>query len=826
MSAGIGHLSTIFKNTPELASSPQGGRGNCDEGNTRMSGCKPGGKCSDVTRRQFLSVGSGTVATAFLAPENLFPKNHSTRQPVDHVDPFIGTTAPGLRWMMFPGVSLPFGMVKLSPDNKAWSGRGGSGRAGYDYKIPTILGFSHIHSWTMGGLMMMPTTGPLKTVQGPESGSPESFRSRFRHETESAAPGYYAVTLDDYGIRAELTATTRAGFQRYIFPKSDQARILLVLNVPGEYAMVVKNAVVRRVSDAEIEGVSEQTNDQIYTFQKYKLHFVARFSKPFDSMGGWVGTDITNDATEVSGMGDVGVFANFHATDGEVIQVKTGISFVSTDQARLNLDTEMNHFGWNFDAVRKNARDSWNSLLGKIEVEGGSETDQIKFYTNLYRSYSARAIFSDVNGKYVDPNGKIRQLVESQCPMLGCDAFWNTFWNLNQLWGLVNPDILSQWAKSQLQLNDDGGWLSKGPGGLRYSGVMVGEHDIALLVGAWQKGIRNFDGEKAFSAIKHVQTSPGKVYYNDIHSGRWIDGWVGMERLESYRDLGFVPVEDAWANLTLDYAYDDWCAAQMAKALGKMDDYQYFSNRAKNYRNVWDRSVGYVRPRHRDGTWTEDFSPSQTKGFLEGTAWQYSFYVPHDMKGLIGLMGRDELVRRLNQGFEDSRPNFARRIVDAGNEQNMQAPWIFNYAGAPWLTQKWTREIMEHSYFAAPAGYSGDEDEGQMGSFFVMLAMGLFEMDGGCSTKPIYEIGSPLFNRIVIHLDRKYYPGREFVIEARNNSSENVYIQSATLNGKPLNKPWIYHNDVVKGAKLVLTMGPQPNMKWGSASDDAPPQDE
>ncbi len=485
----------------------------------------------------------------------------------------------------------------------------------------------------------------------------------------------------------------------------------------------------------------------------------------------------------------------------------------------------MNRFGWDFDAVRKNARSTWNDLLKKIEVEGGSESDRTKFYTNLYRSFVARTIFSDVNGKYRDPNGRVRQLENPESPMLGCDAFWNTFWNLNQLLGLVTPEMLSQWVRSELQLNDDGGWLARGPAGLRYSGVMVAEHEIALLVGAWQKGIRNFDGAKAFAAIKHMQTTPGKPYYKDLHSGRWIDGWVGMEELPPYRDLGYVPVEaeHGWTSLTLEYAYDDWCAAQMAKALGKMDDYQYFAKRAQNYRNAWDASVGYFRPKHRDGTWMKDFSPSQTRGFLEGTAWQYAWYVPHDVKGLIGLMGKDEFVRRLNKGFEDSRPDFARRIVDVGNEQNMQAPWLFNYAGAPWLTQKWTREVMEHSYFAEPAGYTGDEDQGQMGAYFVLLAMGLFEMDGGCSMKPIYEIGSPLFSRIVIHLDGKYYPGREFVIEARNNSPANVYIQSATLNGRPLNKPWIYHSDVVKGAALVLTLGPSPNTNWGSSPKATPP---
>jgi len=747
------------------------------------------------------------------------PAPKSSREPVDWVDPFIGTTNPGLRWMIFPGPAMPFGMVKLGPDNRG----GRHWRGGYDYKIGTLLGFSHIHSWTVSGLLMMPTTGPLKLTQGPESGSPESFRSQFRHETETASPGYYAVTLDDYKIRAELTTTTRAGFQRYTFPQADQARILLVLDVPGEMDMSVKNAVIRRVSSTEIEGESDQTNTHGAIWQKYTLHFVVRFSKPFDSMGGWVGAKITPDTKEVTGQGDVGAFANYHTTQGEAIEVKSGISLVSIEQARLNLDTEMNRFGWDFDAVRKNARDTWNNLLKNIEIEGGSDADRTKFYTNLYRSFVARTIFSDANGKYVDPTGRVQQLKNPESPMLGCDAFWNTFWNLNQLWGLVTPEILSKWVNSQLELYDKGGWLSKGPGGLRYSGIMVAEHEIAILVSAWQKGIRNFDGEKAFAAIKHMQTTPGMNYYKDVNSG-----WVGMEKLEPYRDLGYVPVEDGQVSLTLEYAYDDWCAAQMAKALGKMDDYQYFSKRAQNYRNVWDPSVGYFRPKHRDGTWMEDFSPFDHKDFTEGTAWQYAWWVPHDMKGLIGLMGKDEFIRRLNQGFEDSRPDFASdyKYVNVGNQPNMQAPWLFNYAGAPWLTQKWTREVMEHSYGTGPAGYVGDEDQGQMGSYYVMMAMGLFEMDGGCSLKPLYEISSPLFRRIVIHLDKNYYPGREFVIETKNNSPENVYIQSATFNGEPLDKPWIYHREVVKGGTLVLVMGPEPNKEWGSAPEAAPPQNE
>jgi predicted alpha-1,2-mannosidase len=745
------------------------------------------------------------------------PAEAPRRQPVDWVNPFVGTAQPGLRWMLFPGPAMPFGMVKLSPDNrgpKSWD-------AGYDYANGTIYGFSHIHEWTMTGLLMMPATGPLKVELGPESGSPSSFRSRFCHATESASPGYYAVTLDDYNVRAELTATTRAGFQRYTFPKADQARVIMVLKVPGEYDSVVKGARIRRVSSTEIEGESEQTNaDQGGRFQQYKLHFVIRFSKPFDSMGGWVGPRILSDTSEIVGADNVGAFASYHTEAGEVIEVKTGISLVSIEQARLNLDTEMNRFGWDFDAARQNARDAWNSLLSKIEVTGGTEAERVKFYSNLYHAYVARTIWSDVNGKYVDPLGHVQQLRNPDSPVYGCDAFWNLFWNLNQLWTLLTPQMAAQWVNSELELNDRGGWLARGPAGLRYSGIMVAEHEISLIVSAWQKGIRNFDAEKAFQAIKHVQTTPGFNFYGKD------GGYVGNEKIEVYDKLGYMPIEDGQVSLTLEYAYDDWCTAQLARALGKMDDYNFFLKRAQNYRHVWDSSVGYFRPRHRDGTWVADFSPFDSKNYTEGTAWQYAWFVPHDMKGLVELMGEREFIRRLEEGFENSRPRFDSedKYVNVGNQPNMQAPWLFNYAGAPWLTQKWVREVMEHSFGDGPQGYVGDEDQGQSGAWYTMSAMGLFEMDGGCALRPIYEIGSPVFDRVVIHLDPKYYPGRRFVIEARHNSPQNVYIQSATLNGKAINQPWIYHSDVMKGGELVLEMGPQPNKNWGSAPQAAPPQ--
>ncbi|MEJ2704097.1 MAG: glycoside hydrolase family 92 protein, partial [Sedimentisphaerales bacterium] len=325
------------------------------------------------------------------------------RLPVDCVDPMLGTASS--RWMLYPGPSMPFGMVKLSPDNQkqGW-------KAGYEYTIENIAGFSHIHSWTMAGLLTMPITGKPQIVPGPENEPDKGYRSRFSHDTEVASPGYYAVTLEDYRIRAELTSTTRSGFQRYTFPKADEAYILFDLKFPTEYGFDVLDACIEKVSDTEIRGYSKQQAGRYAKWNEYTVHFVVRFSKPFDSFGGWTGGIIHQAVNKVAGKGDVGAFVSYSTSKGEMIKIKTGISLVSIDQARLNLETETSRFGWDFDAVRNHARKTWNDLLSKLEVEGGSEIDRIKFYTNLYRSYCARTIWSDVNGKYVDMYEKVEQL--------------------------------------------------------------------------------------------------------------------------------------------------------------------------------------------------------------------------------------------------------------------------------------------------------------------------------------------------------------------------------------------------------------------------------
>ncbi len=745
------------------------------------------------------------------------------RQPADWVDPLLGTATS--RWMLYPGPSMPFGMVKLSPDNQGEDPARAIWKAGYEYTIENIAGFTHIHSWTMAGLLTMPTVGPLATQPGPERNPDAGYRSRIRHATEVASPGYYAVTLEDYAIRAELTCTTRAGFQRYTFPKSDQARVLVDLLFPSEYGKTLLDAKIRRVSSTEIEGYSHLISGRNAKYQDYVVYFVARTDKPFRSMGTWLNGTVQENATEVTGRDDIGAFLNFATKQSEVIQLQTGISLVSIDQARLNLDHEMGPFGWDFEMCRKHAYQVWNKLLGRIAVVGGTPANRTKFYTNFYRSYCARTIWSDVNGRYTDMYEKPQQLADPDSPVLGCDAFWNTFWNLNQLWNLVTPEVSDMWVRSLLEINDKGGWLAKGPTGIEYSSIMVAEHAIPLIVGAYQMGIRNYDAEQALAGMIHCQTTPAGP-----HPG---GGHVGNRDLGPYLQYGYIPMGKGSASNTLEYAYDDWCVAQFAKVLGHAEPYRQFSKRGESWRGLFDKETGFMRPRQPDGRWLAPFDPySAAGGWVEGNPWQYTWFVPQNVVGLVKAMGRDRFVQRLDEGLAKSeKSNFnatgdrmSRFPINHGNQPSMQVAYLFNYAGAPWLTQKWARAIMDKYYGNGPIdGWPGDEDQGQMGAWFVMSAIGLFQTDGGCRVRPIYEFGSPLFERAVVRLDPAYGRGTRLVIETHNSGPENMYIQSAQWNGRPWTKAWIHADELLKGGTLVFEMGPRPNKSWGSAEADRIP---
>jgi predicted alpha-1,2-mannosidase len=514
------------------------------------------------------------------------------------------------------------------------------------------------------------------------------------------------------------------------------------------------------------------------------------------------------DVTEFKGTNDCGVFFNFTAAERETIQQQTAISLVSVEQARLNLMAELDPFGWNFEAVVNANRQAWEKYLNIVEVTTDNETDKEKFYTSLYRIYAGRGVWSDVNGKYTDMCEREQQISPPADAMYGCDAFWVIQWNLTPLWTLLNPGLANSWVNSLLEFSDKGGWLPKSPSGLEYADIMVAEHEISLIVAAYQKGIRNFDADKAWNAIRFIQTNPGQE--------NPCGGYTGNKNLSSYMKLGYVPNEEGPVSNTMEYAYDDYCAAMFAKALGKKKDYEYFIQRSASYKNAFDPAVKFIRQRHADGRWVQEWDSLRNHGtwfgagYVEGNAWQFTYFVPHDYEGIIKLVGRELFNKRLEEGFSNGN-------VFIGNQPNMQAPWIFNYSGKPWLTQKYTRKLLDEFFDASPLnGWQGEEDEGQMSAWFVLSAMGLFQMDGGCSPESYYDIGSPLFKEIVIHLDAGYYSGKTFTIRALNHSKSNVYIQSAKLDGKPFNELKIPHSRLVSGGVLELQMGEFPEKSWGT----------
>lgn len=732
------------------------------------------------------------------------------QRPTDYVDCFIGTS--NSRWMLGPYAQLPFGMVQVGPDNQGdrWMG-------GYEYAINSVSGFSHLHAWTMGGLMMMPATADLALVNpspdAPYKGANAGYHSRILKETEKARPGYYAVELYDHKVKVELTATTRCGFHRYVFPKCKSSRILIDLLFPTEwdYGFKVLDAQITKVSTTELEGYADCRSGNWSSWNDYKLHFVIRLNRPFDRMNAWTAADgEQRDVSLVKGKDDVGVYLDFDTQESDVIMVQTGLSLVDIAGARKNLDEEMNGFGWDFDACVAQADRVWNELLGRIEVDGGTEKNKIKFYTNLYRSFAGKQTWNDVDGRYRDAGETIRQLAAGQS-IYGGDAFWNSYWNLHGLWTIIAPKIVDNWVTTQLEMFKHTGRTSKGTAGIEYSDIMEGSHEISLLVAAYQKGIRK-DGEAIYQAVYKTAMEPGVSFP--------FGGRTGQHELDFYTRFGYMPREKGVVSKTLDYAYDDFCAGQLAKRLGKKKDADYLLQRSMNYKNVFHPEYKFVCQRDSSGQWDPAFDVFSNQGFIEGNSWQYSWYVPHDTKGLLALIGEEKAAARLEEGFEKSREhNFAAHVFDRtmgqsaefyinqGNEVNMSSPYLFNYLKKPHLCQQYTREILDRFYGSTPYhGWEGDEDEGQLGAWFVMSAMGLFEMDGGVTPDSRVELTSPLFNKITIHLDQQYYKGKQFVIEARGNSPENIYIQSARLNEAFLKEPRFPFLKITEGGNLVLEM--------------------
>ena len=737
----------------------------------------------------------------------------------EYADTKMGTAHS--RWMIAPGPWMPFSMVKLSPDNqnKGW-------QAGYDPIFETIGGFSHIHEWTMGGLSFMPTNGDLITQVGDQRNPDDGYRSRINKKSEEAPIGYYKADLIDYNITAELTATTRAGFQRYTFPKEKEgSRILLDLQNPAEYSYKLEEIFIEKVSDTRVEGFSKQLSPNTWSggiSQEYIVHFIAEFDQPIKNYGFWTEDGIRKNTTrlKVEKCNDAGAYFEFETKENNVVQVRTAISYVSIENASENLETEIsNPFGWNFEAVRQNNLDTWNELFNRVKISSSDKREKMRFYTNMYRALCSRNIFSDVNGEWVDADEQIQQLSDPESPALGCDAFWNTFWNLNQFWNLVTPEWSNRWVKSQLAMYDAGGWLAKGPAGMEYIPVMVAEHEIPLIVGAYQMGIRDYDIEKAFEAVKKMQITPGQIVGG---------GFAGNRDLETYLKHKYVPYDKGRFSNTMEYSFDDWTVSQFAKSLGKEKEYHIFSERGNYWRNVIDTESGYAKMKHSDGSWLPNFDPYKSGAnhhYVEGNAWQLTFFVPQDIPALADAIGKDRFIERLNWGFTESNKTrfngkndqYWNYPVIQGNQQSMHFAYLFNWVGKPWLTQKWSRAIINRYYgYGLANAYLGDEDQGQMSGWFIMASLGLFQTDGGCRVDPIYEIGSPMFKRVEIDLGRQYGRGESFIIEAKNTSRLNLYIQSAKLNGEVLNDFKFSTKKLLNGGKLELEMGPKPNINWGN----------
>lgn len=737
--------------------------------------------------------------------------------PADYVDTRMGTAHS--RWMIAPGPWMPFGMVKLSPDNQnmGW-------QSGYQPTFETIGCFSHIHEWTMGGLGLMPTNGKLFTQVGDQFRPDEGYRSRFDKTTEETPLGYYRAFLTDTKIWVDATATERASFMRYTFPTDKDGRVMIDLHVQAENDYQLRNVEIKKVGDNRIEGYSHQFAPRVWSDdadQDYVISFVIEFDAPIKKVGVWRNGEVI-DVAQLSAkdLADAGMFVEFDTKQHPVVQARTGISLVSVENAANNLLKEITEpFGWSFDSVVDNQRKVWNDIFRRIDITTNDRMEKVRFYTNMYRAM-CRNTWSDINGEWAAPDKTVCKCAPGQRAM-GCDAFWNTFWNLNQFWNLVTPEWSSRWVHSQLAMYDACGWLAKGPAGMKYIPVMVAEHEIPLMVSTYQMGIHDFDVEKLFEAIKKMQTTPATHVAG---------GFAGNRDLIPYLKYHYVPMEKGRFSNTLEYSFDDWTVGQMAKALGRYSDYATFNDRGYWWKNAINPDNGYAHLRDTTGCFIPDFDAFHTgsnKHYVEGNAWQLSYFVPQDVPALIEIMGEDSFVDRLNWGFEASEPwrynapndQYWDYPVVQGNQQSMHFAFLFNWAKRPWLTQRWSRSIIDKYYgYGIANAYLGDEDQGQMSAWFVMAALGLFQTDGGCSTEPIYEIASPLFEKAVIDLGHRYNRGGTFTIEARDVSRKNKYVQSATLNGQRLDSFCFPASELLRGGSLVLQMGDKPNTAWGIKS--------
>jgi len=709
------------------------------------------------------------------------------------VDPFIGTGGHG---HTYPGASLPFGMVQASPDTRL---AGWDGCSGYHYADSVVYGFSHTHlsgtgASDYGDILFMPTVGAPRFTRGDGVRPVSGYASRFSHANEEASPGYYRVKLENSGVIAELAAGQRVAMHRYTFPATDSANVIIDLQHRDE----VIESYLRIPDDTHVEGYRRSrhwADDQ-------RIYFSAEFSKPFAASGIAVNDTLLEGVREAHGT-NCKAFVRFSTRANERIMVKVALSPTYVDNARKNA-LEIPH--WDFDKVRSDAGRVWNEALGKIAVKGGTRDERTIFYTALYHAMLAPNLFMDRDGMYRGRDGAVHQA--EGFTYYTVFSLWDTYRAAHPLFAIIEPARTVDFIKTFIRQYEEGGLLPVWELAGNETNCMIGYHAVPVIADSYVKGIRGFDAAEALSAMKHSAETD-------------------FRGLAYYRELGYIPSdrEGESVSKTLEYAYDDWCIAQMAKALGNEEDYARYIERAQFYKNLFDPASGFMRAK-ANGAFVSPFDPAEVNfNYTEANAWQYSFAVPQDVNGLISLMGgADRFVAKLDSLFTVSSETGGIDLPDVsgligqyahGNEPSHHMAYLYSYAGRPWKTQERVRRIMSTLYGASPDGLCGNEDCGQMSAWYVFGALGFYPVTPGSD---VYVIASPIFREASIDVGG----GKRFVIKARGASSKKTYIQSATLNGRPYTKAFITHGDLLAGGELVFTMGERPNERWGAGPEEAP----
>lgn len=766
---------------------------------------------------------------AFLLLLSSFSLNAQTKDKIDYVNPMIGASTSaeagksghGLG-KTFPGTATPFGLIQLSPDTKTEGDNG----PGYSWHHSTIEGFSFLHmsgiGWygDFGNFLVTPTVGALKTAKGPESNPNEGYRSNYNHARETARIGYYSVWLDDYDVKVELTSAPRAGMIKMTYPESDSSRIQIDLarRIGGtstrQHIKITDQETIEGWIHCPDSGGGWGHGDGKVS---YTVYFYCKINKPLKQTGVWSAeipaglsrrggsavnmpeyqqaiqkASVLRNVTEFEG-DHIGFFTEFPTKAGEEVLLKCGLSFVSIEGAKKNLEQDIPH--WNFERVEQANRKLWSDALSNVQVEGATDREKTIFYTSLYHTMIDPRSTSDADGKYVGADGQVH--VTDNFVYRTIFSGWDVFRSQFPLQTIINPSLVNDEINTLIHIAERSGknYYPRWEIMNAYSGCMIGNPAVSVIVDAYNKGIRNYDVQKAYDySLQSIRT-----FTNN--------------------DQGYTPSS---ISHTLEYCYFDWCLGKFAGLLGDQDTKAHYYKRSAGYKNSWCKEVDWFRGRKADGSWVNwKNREDHNHCCVESNPYQQGWFVPHDVYGLIDLMGKEAFARNLEEFFDKAPDDFLwNDYYNHPNEPVHQVPFMFPYTDKPYLTQKWTRRICDKAYGVDVMGLCGNEDVGQMSAWYVLAAMGIHPVNPGDN---VYILTSPVFSEVEISLDKNYYKGGSFKIVANNNSPENIYIKEVRLNGKKLNRLWITHNEIVSGGTLEFDMSNEPNPVLGTDKEALPP---